>query len=51
LPPIEAPPTTFRKKYTLEFAKLTEELCAEMVQRAEWQRQHQPASQPEAVEV
>ena len=44
-------PKTFRKKYTPEFAKLFEELCGEIVQRAEWQRQHQPAQQPELVEV
>jgi len=44
-------PRTFRMKYTLEFAKLFEELCLEVVQRSEWQRQHQSAQQPELVEV
>jgi chromosome partitioning protein len=35
-------PATFRQKYTPEFAKLFEALCAEIVQRAEWQRAQQP---------
>lgn len=44
-------PKTFRKKYTLEIAQLFEKLCGEIVQRTEWQRQHQPALQPEFAEV
>jgi chromosome partitioning protein len=44
-------PKTFRKKYTPEFGKLFEELCGEIVQRTEWQRQDQPAERPELVEV
>jgi chromosome partitioning protein len=35
-------PKTFRKKYTPEFAKLFEELCGDIAQRTQWQRQQQP---------
>ena len=36
-----AQPKTFRQKYTLEFARLFESLCAEVVERAESLRQQQ----------
>lgn len=44
-------PPTFRKKYTLEFAKLFESLCGEIVQRAEWLQQQQIAVPLQAVEI
>lgn len=45
------PPSTFRKKYTAQFAKLFEELCEEIVQRAVWQQSVEPARVDELAEV
>lgn len=44
-------PKSLRAKYTPPFAKLFEGLCGEIIQRAEWQRQHQPVVQLEVAEV
>jgi len=46
-----AKPASFRTKYTAEFSRLFENLCEEIVQRAEWQRKTLPQPNPEAVEV
>lgn len=35
-------PKTFREKYTLEFGKLFENLCEEIIYRSEWQRANPP---------
>jgi hypothetical protein len=38
-------PKTFRQKYTLEFAKLFEALCGEIVRRVEWESGTAPAAE------
>jgi chromosome partitioning protein len=44
-------PRSFAHKYTPPFARLYEELCAEIIQRTQWQRQMEQTEQAELVEA